>query len=118
MSDIIASPEALRVIYVTCASLEEAERIGSLLVAEHLVACVNVLSGMTSIYRWEGKIERGHEVVLLAKTTLARTPAAIERVTSLHSYQVPCVVALPITEGNPEYLAWVRSAVEPNQPRP
>jgi periplasmic divalent cation tolerance protein len=113
MSESAASSEALNLIYVTCASVEEAERIGGQLVAERLVACINVLPGMTSIYRWEGNIERAQEVVLLGKTSQARTAAVIARVIALHSYRVPCVVALPINEGNPEYVAWLRSAIEP-----
>ena len=118
MSDVFASTEALRVIYVTCASLAEAERIGELLVAERLVACVNLLPSMTSIYRWKGNLERAQEVVLLAKTTLARTTAVTERIIALHRYEVPCVIALPILEGNPAYLAWLRAAVEPDESRP
>ena len=118
MPDVFASSEALRVIYVTCASPAEAERIGELLVAERLVACVNVLPGMTSIYHWKGNLERAHEVVLLAKTTLARTAAVTERIIALHSYETPCVIALPILDGNPAYLAWLRTTVESDQSRP
>ncbi len=118
MSEAFSEAEELRLIYVTCASLEESERIGEILVAERLVACVNLIPGMTSIYRWQGKVERGQEVVLVAKTTLARTAAVTERIIALHCYEVPCIVALPILAGNPGYLSWLRAAVQSDEPRP
>ena len=95
------------IIYVTCPHMEEARTIGNQLVEENMVACVNLLSGMESIYRWEGKIQQGREVVLLAKTTAARVDEVMARVVELHSYEVPCVVAWPIEKGNPDFLKWI-----------
>lgn len=99
-------------IYVTCESLEEGKRIGRALVEERLVACVNLIPGMIPIFRWEDRIEEGAEVVLLAKTTNARFEPAMARIRALHSYSCPCVLSLPITDGEPDFLSWIDSEVE------
>ena len=96
-----------RFVYVTASSREEARTIGRALVQERLVACVNILDGMSSIYWWQGEVQDEQEAVLIAKTTAALMPDVIDRVKALHSYDVPCVVSLPILEGNPDYLEWV-----------
>jgi len=96
-----------RFVYVTTASREEARAIGRALVEERLVACVNILDGVSSLYWWKGEIQDDREAVLIAKTTSARMPQVIERVKALHSYEVPCVVSLPILEGNPAFLEWI-----------
>ena len=96
-------------VYMTASSAEEARRIGRALVEARLAACVNVLDGMTSYYWWQDNLEEGHETVLIAKTTRDRLDELTARVKSLHSYTVPCVVALPILGGNPDFLDWIRS---------
>ncbi len=93
--------------YVTCASEGEAVRIGRTVVEERLAACANLLPGVTSIYRWQGRIETATEVALVLKTRAALVDALTARIKALHSYTVPCVVALPIRAGNPDYLAWL-----------
>ncbi len=102
-----------RSLYITTATLEEAQRIGEALVGERLAACANILPGARSIYRWQGQIVRDNEVVIIAKTRAALVEAAIARVKALHSYQVPCVVAHPILAGNPDYLAWLEAETRP-----
>jgi periplasmic divalent cation tolerance protein len=94
-------------IYVTTKDAAEAEAIGSALVEERLVACVNILSPARSIYRWKGAIERASEAVLIAKTRDTLVERVIERVRTLHSYEVPCIEAIPIVNGNPAYLRWI-----------
>lgn len=96
-------------IYVTCASVEEAEIIGASIVEKRLAACVNILPGMRSLYWWQGKMERGEEAVLIAKTRDDLVDALTEAVKAAHGYEVPCVVSLPITGGNPDFLAWIRA---------
>jgi periplasmic divalent cation tolerance protein len=96
-----------RLIYVTAANLEEAKSIGQKLVGERLVACVNILPHMTSIYRWQGKVEEAEEVVMIVKTTEQLVERTIVRTRQLHSYECPCVVAVPIVAGNPDFLAWI-----------
>lgn len=96
-----------RFVYVTCANPEQAESIGRTLVEERLAACANILPGATSVYRWEGKIVTDREAVLVMKSRAELIAALTRRVQALHSYTVPCVVALPIEAGNPDYLAWL-----------
>jgi periplasmic divalent cation tolerance protein len=94
-------------IYVTTKDAKEAEAIGNVLVEERLVACVNIFPGIRSVYRWKGAIERESEAVLVAKTKDALVDRVIERVRALHSYEVPCIEAIPIVNGNPAYLRWI-----------
>lgn len=94
--------------YMTAGSRDEARSIARALVEERLAACVNILDGMTSVYRWEGAVEESTETVLIAKTREELFDALVARVVALHSYDVPCVIKLPFDEGNPEYLEWLR----------
>lgn len=94
-------------LYVTTSSRDEAMAIGRAIVEERLAACANVLPGMSSIYRWQGTVEQADEAVLLLKTRAALADQATRRVVALHSYECPCVVALPLEAGNPSYLQWI-----------
>ncbi len=96
-------------VYMTAADEDEAGRIGRALVAERLAACVNVIPGMRSIYRWQGEVHDDREVVVIAKTREALVDALVARVKELHSYDCPCVVALPIGAGNPDFLDWIEA---------
>ena len=96
--------------YITCANLEEARRIGRALVEERLAACVNIRQHET-IYRWQGAIEQGPEIGMLAKTTRAGYPALEARVRVLHSYTLPCIVAWRPEAGLPDYMQWIAEAV-------
>lgn len=101
MTDCIA-------VLVTAGAREEAERIAEALVMERLAACVNVVGPITSIYHWEGRVERGQELLLVIKTRAALFEQLEARVKSLHSYQNPEVIALPISAGTAAYLDWLR----------
>lgn len=105
----------LRFIYITTKDRDEAKKIGSALVSEKLAACVNILDGMESIYRWEGSIESGKECILIAKTTYSNVAPLTKRVKELHSYDVPCIVSINLAEqeGNAEYLDWISGSVCP-----
>ena len=96
-------------IYMTAGSKEEANNIGKVLVETRLAACVNIIENMTSVYRWEEKVQQDSEVVLIAKTTEAQVPELIDKVKSVHSYDCPCIVSLPITDGYPPFLDWIKS---------
>ncbi len=96
-----------RLIFVTTPSRESAMEIGRTLVEERLAACAVTLDGATSTFRWQGEIEEAREAVLYLKTTEARTAAVIARVKEMHAYSVPCVIALPILAGNPDFLNWI-----------
>jgi periplasmic divalent cation tolerance protein len=94
-------------IYITAKNAAEAEAIGSALVEERLVACVNIIEKVRSIYRWKGVVERESEAVIIAKTKETLVDKVIARVKALHSYEVPCIEAIPIVNGLPEYLRWI-----------
>jgi periplasmic divalent cation tolerance protein len=97
----------IRLVYITAGDLEEARKIGKGLVESRLAACVNIIDRMNSFYWWEGEVQDDTEVVLVAKTRADRVPELIEKVKSLHSYQVPCIVSLPILDGYGPFLDWV-----------
>ncbi len=97
----------IRMLYITAGSRDEAKKIGRALVEARLAACANVIDGMESVYWWEGKLTEDREAVLIVKTRADLVDAVTARVKALHSYAVPCVVALPILDGNPGFLAWV-----------
>lgn len=105
----------IRLVYMTAGSMDEAKTIGKVLVESRLAACVNIIDPMTSVYMWEGKLQEDAEVVLIAKTTAARVPEVIERVKALHSYDCPCIVALPVLDGNPAFLNWIADEVVKRQ---
>lgn len=100
-------PTGAVAILITASSPAEGEKLAEALVAEKLVACVNRLEGVSSVYWWEGRVERASEVLLIAKTRGELAGKVVARVKALHSYTVPEVVALPIVAGNPDYLKWI-----------
>jgi periplasmic divalent cation tolerance protein len=99
--------------YVTTKDQEEARLIGRALVNSRLAACVNILPGMESYYRWEGKLETGGECVLLVKSDASRSKEIIAKIKELHSYSCPCVAIWPLSEGNPDYLNWITKESTP-----
>ena len=105
-------PADFVVVFMTAPDAEVAGRIASTLVDEKLVACVNVLPGLRSIYRWEDKLCDETEVLCLMKTRLNLFPALRDRIATLHPYQVPEVIALPLAAGSAPYLEWVRKSTE------
>lgn len=106
-------PRAL-VVLVTCPSKAQARRLARALVTGRVAACVNILPGaVSSIYRWNGKTEQARETLLIIKTTARRFDALRRAIAALHPYQVPEIIALPITAGHPPYLAWVGRSVSP-----
>jgi len=95
------------VVLMTAGSQEEADRLAQALVAERLAACVNIVPGMISVYRWQGAIQRDQEWLLLAKSRRDLLDAVVQRVQELHSYDVPEVTALPLEGGSDDYLRWI-----------
>jgi len=106
-------PVRLLWVYMTAPAGPAAGRLAAALVEERLAACVNLLPGARSIYRWRGRVERARETVLIAKTRADRFAALCARVRALHPYEVPCVVAVRIERGNPAFLAWVAAESKP-----
>ena len=97
------------VVFMTAANGEEAARLADMLVGAHLAACVQILPEMESVYRWQGKIERQSEVLLLAKTTQAKFGELEREVRALHSYETPEIIAVPVTAVSTPYLQWLNN---------
>jgi periplasmic divalent cation tolerance protein len=95
------------VVMVTCADGAQAERIADCIVQERLAACANIGGRVRSVFRWRGAINRESETLLLIKTRSELFEKLAKRVKELHSYEVPEIIALPIVDGSPEYIAWI-----------
>lgn len=98
---------SLSVVYITTGDGAEARRIGRALVNARLAACANIFDGITSVFHWEGEMQESDEAVLIVKTRTELVDSVVERVRELHSYECPAIVAAPIVQGNPDYLAWI-----------
>ncbi len=105
-------PARHRIVFCTVPDTEIGGRLAEALVEEGLAACVNLLPGLISVYRWEGKLQRDAEALLLIKTRADRFAQLAERIRELHPYELPEIVAVPLTEGLPEYLDWIDRAVD------
>ena len=101
------------VVFMTAANGEEATRLADMLVGAHLAACVQILPEMESVYRWQGKIERQSEILLIAKTTAVKFAELEREVRALHSYETPEIVAVPIVAGSTPYLEWLANSLNP-----
>lgn len=99
--------DAVVAVWITAPDEETARRLARALVEERLAACVNLVPGLRSIYRWQGRVEEAAEVLLVAKTQAERFAALAARVRALHPYALPEIVALPVQDGSEEYLRWV-----------
>ena len=94
-------------VYTTWPTAVEAEAAGRQLVERRLAACVNILPGMTSIYRWQGAVERGEEAVMIIKTRASRAAEVSEAVKRLHSYETPAILVMPLESVEKSYLGWL-----------
>lgn len=103
----------IRIVYVTTGNKEEARTIGKALVEEKLAACANIVGGIESIYRWKDNLETANEYILILKTTYSNITRLTSRIKELHSYDVPCVITVNVSEqeGNPDYLDWIQESV-------
>ena len=97
----------VRFIYITAGNQEEAKRIGKELVKNRLAACVNIVKDITSFYWWDGELQEDQETVMIAKTKESLFEELVEKVKSMHSYSCPCIVSLPVLQGNGAFLEWV-----------
>ncbi|MGZ3411287.1 MAG: divalent-cation tolerance protein CutA [Xanthobacteraceae bacterium] len=107
-------PERMVFVYTTYPSLVEAETAGRALLEGRLAACVNILPGMISLYRWKGAIERADEVVMIIKTRAASAETVRAAVKEKHSYDAPAILVIPIESVDSAYLAWLTA--ETGQP--
>jgi len=104
-------PAEAIIVFMTASNREEAGSLADMLVSRNLAACVQIMPQMESVYRWQGKIERQPEVLLIAKTLSSRFAEIEREVVKLHSYETPEVVAVPLTAGSRPYLDWLSASV-------
>lgn len=104
-------------VYITTSDRNEAVSISQVIIRERLAACTNIIEGMSALFWWDDAVQKEQEVVLIAKTTADIFPLLVEKVKALHSYECPCIIALPIVMGNPDYLSWIDKQVGPDNPR-
>jgi periplasmic divalent cation tolerance protein len=101
-----------QIVLSTCTDREQAERIAHHLVEQHLAACVNILPGVQSVYRWQGAVESAGEVMLLIKTNAAHSDQVRATISSLHSYEIPEFLILPVYGGSEAYLDWLNTSLQ------
>jgi periplasmic divalent cation tolerance protein len=104
-------PTTLQIVLCTVPDRESAERIATMLVTERLAACVNIVPGITSVYRWQEKIETDSELLLVIKTGQGVSETLQNRILHLHPYELPEIIAVPIEEGLPGYLDWLTDSL-------
>ncbi|XP_070573617.1 protein CutA homolog [Ptychodera flava] len=100
--------------FVTCPNKDTALKLARGLLDKDLVACVNIIPGLTSVYKWEGKVEEDSEVLMMIKTRASKVPDVSTYVRENHPYDVPEVISVPIEGGNPPYLQWISDTVPEN----
>ena len=106
------APQPVMMAYITASDHDEALSLATVLVEERLAACANILDAMTSLYWWQGEIQRGREVSLIVKTRADLIEPLKRRVCEIHSYSLPCIVAWPIADGHEPFLDWVRNETQ------
>ena len=99
------------IVLTTCGSDEDADALARMLVERRLAACVNAVSKVASTYRWKGEVRQDQETLLIIKTTGERVAAVEKAIRKASKYELPEVVALPVTAGGADYLAWIRESV-------
>jgi len=98
------------VVFTTWPDAEAARAAGRKLVEEKLVACANIVPGIESIYRWQGKVETSSEILVFFKTTRSQYSLLEKRIRELHGYEVPEIIGVPVSDGLPDYLRWVEES--------
>ena len=106
------SDSPYRLILCTCPDHTVGEQLATSLVEQRLAACINIVPGLTSIYRWQGKLEKGTEVLLMIKTTRQQYAAVESAILQQHPYDLPEIIAVTLEEGLPDYLRWITTSLE------
>jgi periplasmic divalent cation tolerance protein len=106
-------PSKTLVVLCTLPDQEVAARIAAILVQERLAACVNIIPGLTSVYRWKGTVHQDNEVLLLIKSNAAVYPQLEQRIKALHPYELPEIIAVPIQTGQADYIKWINENLIP-----
>ena len=107
-------PTKLQLVLCTVPDRASAERIAETLVAEQLAACINIIPGITSVYRWKGTLEKDEELLLFIKTSEAVYDSVEQRIRTLHPYELPEIIAVPIQTGQEDYRRWIENSLIPS----
>ncbi len=99
------------IVYITTSRKEESKKIANALLRDKLVGCVNIIPTIESVYLWKGNIEEDSESLLIAKTKVSNVASIIKKVKEIHSYDIPCILAIPIIQGSEDYLEWLESEI-------
>ena len=102
----------MAIVYITTSNEEEALKIGNQIVKERLAACSNIISNMKSIYWWEGNLENDEEAILILKTVEEKVDEIIAKVKDIHSYDNPCIIAIPVIKASNSYLNWLKDEIK------
>ncbi len=98
-------------IFITASNRKEADRIGRMLLEGHLVACINIIDPVASMFWWQGRIDKAREVLLVAKSKRTKFAAIVKAVKAIHSYEVPEIIAMPVIVGEKRYLEWINGSI-------
>jgi len=109
----MGEPMSYIVVIMTTSNKEEAAKIVRSLLKERLIACANIVGPVSSLFWWQGKIDEENEFLVFMKSHKSLFERLSERVTEIHSYEVPEIIALPIIEGSPPYLKWLKTSLQP-----
>ncbi len=109
----MAPEEPIVVVYATAPDVATAKKIANVLVDKHLAACINILPEMISVYRWEGQVNADDEVVMIIKTRHDLSERVVQEVGTRHPYDVPAIMVLPVSSGNPDFLKWIGQETTP-----
>ena len=104
-------PDQAIMVFITAATADEANRLADMLVDRRLAACVQIMPEMSSVFRWQGKVETQREMLLIVKTLNSKFPEIEREVVKLHSYETPEIVAIPLSAGSGPYLEWLKASV-------
>lgn len=110
--DVDKTEDRYRIVLTTVGSEEQAESIARALVDRRLAACVSVVNGVCSVFRWKGETVREHEPLLIIKTTTARFAEVSQAIRELHTYDIPEIVSIPLNDGDGDYLDWIDNSVQ------
>ncbi|MCL2157275.1 MAG: divalent-cation tolerance protein CutA [Methanobrevibacter sp.] len=102
----------MAIVYITTSNEKEALKIGTYIVKERLAACSNIISNMKSVYWWEGNLENDEEAILILKTVEEKVDEIIIKVKEIHSYENPCIIAIPIIKASNSYLNWLKGEIK------
>lgn len=108
----LTTPTEALLVITTTATAQDAAQLAHELVERKLAACVQISAPITSVYRWQGKVETASETLLLIKTARATYPELAAQLKALHSYETPEIIALPVSAGDADYLNWLAAAVQ------